>query len=78
MTPRDKVVSSLVEIVGFDIAGSMADRHIRRYLAERGKPELTEKDMADSDFVPWFIKRLEHLSMIKPQAIQNLETKLKS
>lgn len=77
MTPR-KVASCLAEIVGKDIAEPMADRHIRRYLMERDKSELTDEDLINSDFGTWFVNRLQHISMIKPQTIQDLAIKLNS
>lgn len=77
MTPREKVISCLSEIVGNDLAEPMADRHIKKYLMEKGKDNLTEEDMSNSDFGTWLVNRLTHLSMVKPQTVQAISEKLK-
>jgi len=77
MSARDKVASCLAEIVGSEIAQPMADRHIKKYLMEKGKTELADNDLSSADFGNWLSSRLQHLSMFNPQAIEALSSKLK-
>ena len=77
MSARDKIASCLAEIVGSEIAQPMADRHIKKYLLEKGRAELADGDLISSDFGDWLTKRLQHLYMFKPEAIESLAIKLK-
>lgn len=78
MSIRDQLAVLLAEIVGEDICGPMADRHIMKFLMEKNKKELTDEDIKNYEFANWLNNRLKHLSMIKPEAIDTLISKIKS
>ena len=76
MEETQRVAGILKKVVGERICMMMAEKYINKYMKEKDKTEFTEEDLNSSDFGSWLVKSLEHLSMIRPQALKDLESEL--
>jgi hypothetical protein len=74
-TPKQMIADYMRPIVG-GVAELMVERHVRKYLEEKGKEELTLSDIPD--FGEWFAEHLTHISIIAPDKVKKIPEDFKN